>query len=1309
MTRVLVVDDHEDNLHYLEVLLSAHGCKVETARHGAEALVIARRSPPDLVISDLLMPVMDGYTLLRHWKLDERLKDIPFIVYTATYTEAEDEQLALSLGADAFILKPAEPEDFLARVRDVQSNAAARTPHPANLASGDETQLLKVYSETLIRKLEQKSLELEETNRALTLDIETRVKAEEALRLLSAAILQATDSVTITEASLDAPGPRIVFVNPAFTRLTGYEPADVIGRTPRLLQGPHTDRAVLDSLRATLERGENFIGEAINYRKDGSEFTMEWRVTPIRDSNRRITHYSSIQRDVTERNHNAAVLKRNEVALIGLAQQLDIEHSRLLEAQKVAKIGSWETDFATGNVVWSEQTHRIFETDPSSFRPTHASFLQRVHPDDRVMVDAVFNASRSDAGPHALEHRLLLADGRVRHVEETWSVTLAADDTPLKATGTCQDISERARSAESLRASELRFRTLLQNVASVAVQSYSLDGTTRFWNAASESLYGYRPEEAIGRNLLDLIIPGPMRAQVRSAIGEMAATGRPIPTGELTLQHKDGRAVTVISSHALVDVPGRDTEFFCIDVDLTERKRTEVALRTSEAEFRTLSESLPQLIWISGPDGWPTHFNQRWLNYTGRSLSDCIENGGFLSIHPDDRAASEEKWKVSTDAGSEFETEYRVLRADGAFRWMIGRALPMLDENGTISKWFGTCTDIHDLKEAELRIKRLNRVQTILGHVSLINARARDHRELLEEVCRIAVEECGFRMSMACVVDVETGVISPVASNGKSDLLMDKVSALLADSAAAQQTMTALAVRERRAIIVNNSLEDGRVLLAPLYTSHGIRSIAIFPMIVGDNVVGTLGLYAEELDYFHDDEIRLFSELSSDVAVAFEKIDKGARLNYLVYYDPLTALANRSLFLERVSQYMRADAKVTGNLALFLIDIERFKNINDSLGQAAGNLLLQEFASCLAENVGDVNLLARVGSDQFALVMPEELHDGDVARLLERINESLAGRTFEIGTSELRIAAKFGVAVFPVDAGDAETLFRHAEAALKKAKSSGERYLFYREEMTAAVAAKLALENQLRQAVERKEFVLHYQTKVNAATRAVIGAEALIRWNNPRSGLVPPGDFIPLLEETGLIREVGKWALNQAVSDYLRWRAAGLPVVRIAVNVSPLQLRDRNFVTDVRDALAIDPAAGEGLELEITEGIIMEDVEHSISSLRVIRELGVSIAIDDFGTGFSSLAYLARLPADKLKIDRSFTAAITEGPEGLALISNIISLAHSFKLKVVTEGVETEQQARLLQLLNCDELQGYLFAHPVPAEKFESEFLAPRR
>jgi diguanylate cyclase (GGDEF)-like protein len=482
--------------------------------------------------------------------------------------------------------------------------------------------------------------------------------------------------------------------------------------------------------------------------------------------------------------------------------------------------------------------------------------------------------------------------------------------------------------------------------------------------------------------------------------------------------------------------------------------------------------------------------------------------------------------------------------------------------------------------------------------------------------------------------------------------------------------------------------------------------MAVLPLIVADEAAGVLALYAGESEFFHEAEMKLLADLANDIAFAIDHLEKQARLDYLAYYDVLTGLANRSLFLERVAQHMRSAVTGGHKLALFLIDLERFKNINDSLGRPAGDALLRQVAEWLTRTAGDASLLARVDADHFAAVLPEIKKDGEVARFLDKTVEAFLEHPFHLNDAVFRIAAKVGIALFPDDGTDADTLFRNAEAALKKAKASGERYLFHTQKMTEAVAGKLTLENQLRQALDNEEFVLHYQPKVNLVSGKMTSAEALIRWNDPRTGLVPPGRFIPILEETGLIYEVGRWALRKAIEDYLRWRASGLPSLRIAVNVSPLQLRNRGFVDEIGHVIGIDEHAPAGLELEITESLIMEDVKHNIASLQAIRAMDITIAIDDFGTGFSSLSYLARLPVDTLKIDRSFVIEMTADPEGLALVSTIINLAHSLKLKVVAEGVETEEQSRLLRLLSCDEMQGFLFSKPVPAEIFETKFLA---
>jgi diguanylate cyclase (GGDEF)-like protein/PAS domain S-box-containing protein len=738
------------------------------------------------------------------------------------------------------------------------------------------------------------------------------------------------------------------------------------------------------------------------------------------------------------------------------------------------------------------------------------------------------------------------------------------------------------------------------------------------------------------------------------------------------------------------------------------RKQAEAALRKSEDQFHTLAEAMPQIVWMGRPDGGNIYLSQKWTDYTGLTSEEGVGDGWAKPFHPDDQQPAFSAWQEARDTRSPLSIEIRLRRADGVYRWWLLQGVPQLDAAGNVIKWFGTGTDIHDQKTAEIKIRRLNRVYAVLSGINALIVRATDRDALFSEACRIAVEEGGFRMSLMCLVDQSTMKISAVASAGKDDKLIAIIKNAVSSADKGQKTLAALTLRKRTALVVNDPEHDPRVLHGKECAESGVRSIVALPVIVSDEAVGVLALYAEEANFFDEEEMALLTELVKDIAFAISHIGKDERLRYLAYYDELTGLANRSLFLERVGQYLRGAVSDRHKIAVLLIDLDRFKNINDSLGRAAGDALLRQVGEWLAQNRGDVNLIARLGADHFGVVLPNVAPGRDLTRLLEDILTAFVAHPFCLQDTVVRVSATVGVALFSNDGADAETLFRNAEAALKKAKARGDRYLFYTSAMTDALEGKLSLETQLREALEKDQFVLHYQPRVSLATGLLTGAEALIRWNDPRTGLVAPSRFIPSLEETGLIYEVGRWALGQAMKDCARWRAAGFHVGRIAVNVSPIQLRDPDFVAELERTLDIDPHAAAGLELEITESVIMEDIDRSIVSLRAIRAMGLTVAIDDFGTGFSSLSYLAKLPVDILKIDRSFITDMTESSEGLGLVSTIIGLAHGLKLKVVAEGVEAEEQSRLLGLLGCDEMQGFFFSRPIPGEVFESKYLERR-
>jgi diguanylate cyclase (GGDEF)-like protein/PAS domain S-box-containing protein len=707
-----------------------------------------------------------------------------------------------------------------------------------------------------------------------------------------------------------------------------------------------------------------------------------------------------------------------------------------------------------------------------------------------------------------------------------------------------------------------------------------------------------------------------------------------------------------------------------------------------DGEIQYVNDALVQMLGYQRPD-----------ELIGRQI--------YELMHPDMRESLRKSLaKVKATFSTEPHVEAVMLHQDGSSIEVEFSVAPyMLD--GVLWKIL-IIRDITKRKRVEVRIVQLNRVYAVLSGINTLIVRAKDRDELFREACRVVIDAGGFLMAMLIIINPDTKKLHLVASAGKDEFLSN-IKDRLSTSDAASKTMVGIAIREKQPVVANDSINDPRVLFGKRYAESGIRSMVVLPLIVADDAIGALALYAGEIEFFHEDEMMLLKELAGDISFAIDHLDKQEKLNYLAYNDELTGLANRTLFFERVSQYIRS-AEIGGHkLGVLIIDMERFKNVNDSLGRSVGDLLLKQVAEWLSNNMGGKKLMARLDADHFAVVMPEIRSEGELPILLNHLSEAFAGHTFQLnGNHKLRVGAKAGVAIYPDDGSDVDTLFRNAEAALKIAKKSGDRYLFHTKKMTEAVSAKLILENQLRQAIDNREFELYYQPKVNLVSGKVTGAEALISWNDPHTGQVPPGKFIPILEETGLIYEVGRWALRQAMSDYLRWHKAGLAAVRIAVNVSPLQLRSQDFVAEIRKEVGIGAHAAEGLELEISEGMIMEDLKHSTDTLQAIRALGVTIAIDDFGTGFSSLGNLAKLPVDTLKIDRSFVIEMNSGSEGMALVSTIISLAHALKLKVVAEGVETKEQSKLLRLLSCDEMQGYLFSKPVSCEEFEMKFLSPR-
>ncbi|MBT9502742.1 MAG: EAL domain-containing protein [Burkholderiaceae bacterium] len=603
-------------------------------------------------------------------------------------------------------------------------------------------------------------------------------------------------------------------------------------------------------------------------------------------------------------------------------------------------------------------------------------------------------------------------------------------------------------------------------------------------------------------------------------------------------------------------------------------------------------------------------------------------------------------------------------------------------------------------KLAEQRIQRLHRVSTVLSEINSLIVRVGARDELFGEACRIAVETGRFKKAWIGVfqhdpwqLDLVAVHSDPPTDSGHLPSIHEALQPQFRDGGAEFECV----VQRRQPIFENDIAGSNWMAMRERALVAGARSLAVLPLVVAGDTVGLLVLHSQEVGFFDDEERKLLLELAGNLSFAMDHLAQTEQINRLAYYDVLTGHANGMLFRERLAQHLSA-AQGRSSLVLAMVDIERFKSINDALGRHVGDDILRQVGQRIANNSEGPSHMARVGPDQFAVMFPEASAEIEVARLLNEFYQRCFGGPFAVGSTELRVAARIGVALFPTDGGNAETLYRNAEAAVKRAKSAVERVLFYDVRMTESLAEKLALENRLRGALQNEQFVLHYQPKVDCVSRRVEGVEALIRWQDPELGLVPPGKFIPLMEETGLIVEVGAWALRKAAADHQAWRAQGRHAPRIAVNVSAIQLQRKDFVSTVEAALG--PAAtAPGIDLEITESAIVENIDDTVSKLHALRALGLNIAIDDFGTGYSSLSYLAKLPVQVLKIDQSFVSAMLADADAQTLVASMVSLAHALRMKVVAEGVETDEQAERLKLLRCDVIQGFLISKPMSSER----------
>lgn len=733
------------------------------------------------------------------------------------------------------------------------------------------------------------------------------------------------------------------------------------------------------------------------------------------------------------------------------------------------------------------------------------------------------------------------------------------------------------------------------------------------------------------------------------------------------------------------------------------------AKRIAEERLRDVIETAQDWIWELDRDGRFTFSSDSVRKLLGFEPAQIIGRRFSDFLHETDRRRVEEAMRgLSRETRTLPPLTAKWRNRSGEIRWFERHALALIDAGGQVAGFRGADRDVTQRERQQARIMRLTRALQMLSGINTAVVRIRERKEVLREACRIATSVGGYAAALVAVLDAGTGKARPLVWVGMDDAVMSRMEYTVAHTSSQDASVTGRVLRSGSAFVCNDvaTLDDSIATRAELQ-QLGFRSIVALPLTVDRTAVGVLMLMARETGAVTDRELRVLNEVAANLSFALQYLAKESAVKFLAYYDRLTGLAQHNLFCERLSRYTARLEEGARQPAVAVFDIEHLSVINDSQGRHVGDILLQRIADRLKQAVDSTEQLAYLGAGSFAMVLRNAGPEEGALRMLRDHTIDLFDAPFEIEDKMLPVTVKSGLACRGADGADAKTLLQNAEAALRQAKAAGEKYLHHRLDVSSKLAERLALEHRLRTALEKQQYALHYQPKIDLASGLIEGVEALLRWRDPDRGLVSPAEFLPVLESTGMIVAVGEWVLKQAAADCRRWRAAGLRPVHVAVNCAPLQLRRHAFVNQVLDLLDGWASDGWGIDLEITESLLVDDASPQVEKLRLLREAGVRIAIDDFGTGYSSLSRLSMLPVDTLKIDRSFIHGLPDDPTAARLVPTIIHLAQTFELLTVAEGVETPEQLEFLKRAGCAQSQGYLHAKPMPADQLEPLLAQP--
>ncbi|MCU0931968.1 MAG: EAL domain-containing protein [Serpentinimonas sp.] len=1078
----------------------------------------------------------------------------------------------------------------------------------------------------------------------------------EAVRLMVAALAHLREAVLITEAQpLQAPGPRIVYANPAFERLSGYGLSELLGSSPRILQGPETDPLALAAIGSALRELRPIRQRLVNYTRTGERYMVEVDIAPMLDASGGCSHFVAVQRDIG--------------AQASLQAQLAEANDRLLRVLKGSNDAAWDWNIPRGTMYLSPRWFEMLGYAHKEIGDEHQPdwWLALVHPDELSYVQSFLARVLAEGpdiydGEFSMRHR----DGHYVTVHCRGYIERDASGVPLRVSGANTDLTQRLQIQRELERETQRLENIIRGTGAATWQLNLLDRS---------AVYDERWVGMLGGTLADLAPQHTMdmwreRVHPEDLANAEAEFYRHIKGEserylvEFRMRHNAGHWIWVQSRGSVVRrLPdGRAHLMFGTHIDITPLRQVQDELHRQFQLLQGATAQLPGIVYefhrnAQGEFRY-VYMSEACQALLGVSSHDALQDHRrvWAVIHPEDRAVHAEALQRSLDQLGIYQCHFRVIQRNAygepVVRWLESEASPRRLGDGTVA-WYGYTQDVTE---------RLQMQQAL-------DAVRSDHEATLAALPDLMLEldDRGFcHKARPPLNDPAARWHEELQGQPLRDVFPAPVTAVYLQALA-----QAASQGEAHGLSYPLPLQDGQTLWFELSVAPkrgGVSNEKRF-VVLARNV--TARRQAEE------------------------------RLQELASFDPLTGLHNRRFFMERLAQVLEQQTHGSRWLVLLFVDLDHFKDLNDTLGHQAGDVALQQVALRLSSAVFEGQLLARIGGDEFAVMCANAggteaeaalNADGLAQRLLHNLN-----RAYELDGKEFHLTPSMGISLAAPGVMEMSDLLKRADLALFEAKRAGRNQTrFFDQSIQALVTERVSLDQELRQAITDDQLVLHYQPIVNSS-RQLQGYEALVRWQHPQRGLLAPNVFIPLAEQSNLILALGQRVLHLACTQLALWaQDPATACLTLAVNISARQLQEASFVATIMDTLRATGAPASQLKLELTESQLTQNVEDSIEKMRELAALGVGFSLDDFGTGYSSLSYLKRLPLQQLKIDRSFVRDILEDPDDLAIAKMIIQLAQTLNFGVVAEGVETEGQFAYLAGMGCASFQGYWVGKPGP-------------